>query len=263
LPEALARTNYDHKIVRRAPRGARRKPRNPPLVERVASGLLRQFWVRPGTTIAGASFAALMTGIALNALVLQKVRHPAPLFGSAAVHSPAAPAAETHPGTAPRIVTTAVPPPQPVARAADPTHDPAPADEAPPSAHDQIAALLNGETAPAPSAATHRPKPAPGDSIGHFLKTKGEDPAADTLGQFLKHDPGATSPDAAASDKMVLAAQRALAKLGYAVKPNGVFGQTTRQALEHFQKDHHLPVSDRVTPHLLRELTAAADNAAE
>ncbi len=259
MREALARTNYDHKVVRRPPRAARRKPRNPPLVERVANGLLRHLRVRPGTTIAGAAFAALMTGIALNALVLQKVRHPAPLFGAAAVHAPAAPAAEAGPANGPRLVTAAVPP-QTVEQSPASSQQPAAPAGPAPSAHDPIAGLLSGNR-PAPSAATHRPKSAAGDPIGHFLKTNGDESASDTLGQFLKHE--AVGTDNAASEKMVLAAQRALAKLGYGVKPNGVPGQATRQALEHFEKDHHLPLSDRVTPHLLRELTAAADRAAE
>jgi hypothetical protein len=263
LREALARTNYDYKVVRRTPRGGRRRVRRPALVERLAGGLVRQFWVRPGKIIAGASFAALMTGIALNALVLQKVRHPAPLFGSA-VHAPTAPVTEARQARATLIAPPAPPLPQPAAGTPDSTHKQAPSPEVPASpARDPIAAVLNSDAPPAPTAATHRQKPAAGDQISHFLKSNSDEPATDTLGQFLKHDAAGTSPDAATGDKTVLAVQRALARLGYAVKPNGVLGQTTRQALEHFQKDHHLPVSDRLTPHLLRELATAADQAAE
>ena len=42
--------------------------------------LLRRVFARPGVTIAGAAFAAVMTSIVANALLFQKGRHPSPLF---------------------------------------------------------------------------------------------------------------------------------------------------------------------------------------
>src|SRR5258708_30655465 len=103
LREALARTNHDYKVSRRAPRPTRKNVRSPAFARLLARSLLRQFWVPPATTIAGASFAALMTGIALNALGLQKVRHPAPLFGSDVSHHAAAPAPDPRPALAPPV----------------------------------------------------------------------------------------------------------------------------------------------------------------
>lgn len=41
---------------------------------------VRTALTRPASSAAGAAFAALMFGVTLNALVLQKARHPAPLF---------------------------------------------------------------------------------------------------------------------------------------------------------------------------------------
>lgn len=45
-----------------------------------ARWVVRNALKRPASSAAGAAFAALMIGVGLNALVLQKARHPAPLF---------------------------------------------------------------------------------------------------------------------------------------------------------------------------------------
>jgi peptidoglycan hydrolase-like protein with peptidoglycan-binding domain len=57
----------------------------------------------------------------------------------------------------------------------------------------------------------------------------------------------------------VLAVQRALSDFGYGqLKPTGVFDSETRLAIQHFERDHKLPItgeiSDRVT-HELANLT--------
>ena len=57
---------------------------------------------------------------------------------------------------------------------------------------------------------------------------------------------------------MIVAAQTALAKLGYAVKADGTHGAATDQALREFEKAHGLPISTEVTPHLVKQLSAAA-----
>nr|WP_255616509.1 peptidoglycan-binding domain-containing protein [Microvirga puerhi] len=56
----------------------------------------------------------------------------------------------------------------------------------------------------------------------------------------------------------VLLGQRALAKLGYNVKPDGLMGSETRQALERFERDRHLPVTGEFGGRTLRELTSLA-----
>ena len=55
-----------------------------------------------------------------------------------------------------------------------------------------------------------------------------------------------------------MAAQTALAKLGYAVKADGTQGAATDQALREFEKAHGLPISTEVTPHLVKQLSSAA-----
>lgn len=90
-------------------------------------------------------------------------------------------------------------------------------------------------SAPAPAAA---PVPAPRDGIGDMLRT----------GQATVQ-----------ADKAVLAAQRALNKLNYGpVKPDGLYGAGTRQALERFERDRKLPVTGELNPRTARELSAAS-----
>jgi peptidoglycan hydrolase-like protein with peptidoglycan-binding domain len=57
---------------------------------------------------------------------------------------------------------------------------------------------------------------------------------------------------------LIIAAQTALAKLGYPVKPDGADGLATQQALRDFERIHGLPPSTEITPRLLRQLTLAA-----
>ena len=59
----------------------------------------------------------------------------------------------------------------------------------------------------------------------------------------------------AAPSKSVLAAQRALVKLGYVLNPDGVAGATTRQAIESYEREHGLPVRGELTPSLMRRLS--------
>jgi hypothetical protein len=56
----------------------------------------------------------------------------------------------------------------------------------------------------------------------------------------------------------IMAAQTALAKLGYPVKPDGNDGLATQQALRDFERVHGLPPSTEITPRLLKQLTSAA-----
>ena len=57
---------------------------------------------------------------------------------------------------------------------------------------------------------------------------------------------------------LILAAQSALAKLGYPVKPDGNDGLATQQALRDFERAHGLAPSAEITPRLVKQLTVAA-----
>ena len=71
-----------------------------------------------------------------------------------------------------------------------------------------------------------------------------------------KADKAASADKTAPVDKNVLYAQRALLKLGYVVRSDGVLSGATRHALEKFEADADLPVKGRITPKLLQQLAA-------
>lgn len=74
----------------------------------------------------------------------------------------------------------------------------------------------------------------------------------DQIGSLLK---GAAAP-APETTRLVASAQRALAKLNYPVKADGVMGATTRQSIEKFELSRKLPITGDLTPRTLRELSA-------
>ena len=93
----------------------------------------------------GAALSVALVGIGVNALLLQRERHPAPLFGFAPPNPPSAVLAPAPtPAPAPVSAEINAPPAQP--SAALPPARPAAVAEGPPSASDPIADLLAGET---------------------------------------------------------------------------------------------------------------------
>jgi hypothetical protein len=161
-----------------------------------------------------AALSLALVGIGVNALLLQRERHPAPLFGSA---SPQAPPASAAPAPAP---------PAPAPPKSQPAHpDTSPAQPAPPA------------LPPArPAAAADTPAPA-------------SDPIAALLAGEAQKGGG---------ERLVIAAQTALAKLGYPVKPDGNEGAATQQALRDFERAHGLPPATEITERLVKQLTQAA-----
>jgi Putative peptidoglycan binding domain len=155
----------------------------------------------------GAALFAALVGIGVNALLLQRERHPAPLFGYAAPKLPSATPAPT-------------PPPQKPASTED---------TAPPA---QLSATLP----PAQPSATLPPASSASDPIAELLA--GE-PHGDAT-------------------RLTQAAQTALAKLGYPVKPDGKEGSATEQALREFERARGLPPGTEITERLVKQLTAAA-----
>ena len=156
----------------------------------------------------GAALFAALVGIGVNALLLQRERHPAPLFGYAAPKLPSA-----TPAPAP-------PPPQKPASTED--------------------------TAPPAQPSATLPPARPAESAGSSSS------ASDPIAELLAGEPhGDTT-------RLTLAAQTALAKLGYPVKPDGKEGSATEQALREFERAHGLPPATEITERLVKQLTAAA-----
>jgi hypothetical protein len=266
LREVLAAQNDDDfdlpAVVRRKP--ARKPQRKIGTGERVMSMALS----RPRQILATLALAGCGGVIAWNALVLQSARHPAPLFSQVDVAAPAPPEAAAEEPAQP------LPPTRPEAEA-DPRHamipvEAQPAPEAPaaapvqpapaakPAARGPIADMIrNGGSpapaptkaapqapAPAPIAATPREKaPAVQDPIGDMIRMGGPVPVPPA--NVGHTDPGDT----------ILAGQRALARLGYTVKVDGMMGAGTRQAIERFEQDRRLPVTGAFSARTVRELS--------
>jgi hypothetical protein len=166
-------------------------------------------------TYLGAALSIILIGIGVNALVLQRGRHPAPLFGQAT------PSGST---AAPAPVVAPAPAVAPAAQNAGVDKDSSVA-EIPPAAPP----ARPPESADAPSA-------------------RSSDPIADLL-----HEEAHSTPT-----HLILAAQTALVKLGYPVKPDGNQGASTQQALRDFERTHSLPPSTEITPRLVKQLVLAA-----
>lgn len=83
-------------------------------------------------------------------------------------------------------------------------------------------------------------------------------PSRDAIGDILKaSDKTKPSPPPASPLPSVLAAQRALNKLGYGpLRTDGLPGPGTRQAIERFERDRKLPVSGELSSKTLQELSA-------
>jgi hypothetical protein len=156
-----------------------------------------------------AALSVALVGIGVNALLLQRERHPAPLFGFAPPQRPATPA-------------------------------PAPAATPPPKL---VTAEHNG---PPAQPSTARPPPRPAAAAENSASAS--DPIADLLAGEAHSD----------ASPLILAAQTALAKLGYPVKPDGKEGVATQQALRDFERAHGLPPATEITERLVKQLTLAA-----
>jgi hypothetical protein len=186
---------------------------------RLPARLLAPLAQRPVESVACAVFAALITGILLNALALQSARHPSPLFGTPITLAPQAEA------------------PRPVARPLSLG--------AVPSA---------GAPSLPPVAIPTRPVAVPRDA------EPGGSPS-DAIGDMLRAAPASSSGTSSANSSAIEAArilfvQKALQKLGYVLRPDGVMGATTRQAIEKFERERGWPARGELTPKVLREISA-------
>ena len=194
--------------------GVRAKPRG--AAKPAATGLMGVLKARPARSVAIAAMAAIALGIVVNALAMQKTRHPAPLFVVAAASGQAVPANASLPASAPVPV--------------------------------------------------QRPATEPAASIEHGAAPRHAVPEKDLIAQLLRPHvalPGQESPKAAEPSKTVMKAQQALVKLGFALRPDGVLGGTTRQAIERFERDRGLPVKGDLTPKIRRQLMAQSGIAME
>lgn len=179
-------------------------------------------WIAAGLGVAAA------VGILVNALALQEARHPAPLFARTGNAGQAA-SAFTEP-------TIPVPAPRPEFNE--------------PDASDRFtdkmtASLLAEEKSERPTAGKAR-------EVSH-----GEENFAartDAISRLLMGQTGGAP--LAEPSRTVLGAQKALAKLGFSLKVDGIAGLETRRAIERYERSRGLPVLGELTPKILRRLAS-------
>jgi hypothetical protein len=176
--------------------------------------------------LAAGFFVAISAMILFNALVWQKGRHSGPLLFSRAAPAKAPKVADA---LAPQVPKRAQPAVSQVQKSAAerPRQDTpqAHADVLPGAPHDQISEILQAEAPPSSPPPSKQTAPAP--------------------------NPPAPS-------KAVLNAQRALVKLGFVLKANGIAGASTRKAIARYERERGLPVDGELTPALMRRLSAEA-----
>ncbi|PXW56292.1 putative peptidoglycan binding protein [Chelatococcus asaccharovorans] len=254
MREVLARSDHDFRVYDSPPaksrgqsggqtrrgRGKAAKTTQPRSILAVAAGAMRPVAIfkvvamplvrRPATALTALLMTSCAAFIIVNALALQPGQHPAPLFGSdrgrAASHTAPQPVHAETP-VAPS------PPPQQVAAPAPP------AVVLPPSRPERAAPASREVAAVQPPA---RP---------------------DLIGELIRGGPastGSTNPAPAApqASLVLLNAQKALLKIGYVIKPDGLMGPATQKAIEVFEKDHGLPPTGELGPRTLQALAAAS-----
>jgi hypothetical protein len=202
---------------------------------------------RIGVTLILGIAAVAAIGVPMNALYFQEGRHPAPLF------------------SAQRSNAVAVPPTPPTRPARSAAIEAARTEresvsQTRPAPKDAIAAKLEkldgksldaGKTEPAKADSTHTAGKTR-DAIGQLIL--GKAPPAASADKADKTEKAASPEKTAQLDKNVLYAQRALLRLGYVVRADGVLNTPTRRALEKFQHDASLPGNGKITPKLLKLL---------
>ena len=226
MREALARSDHDFVLYERPQGRTQQRGRIVAASRRHAlAGLLKGLLLhRPGRTLGVVVAGGFAVAVAVNALVLQPRPHPAPLFTARGIEGPVRAAPPARPAPQPvAAIDTAAPPPAAVSEPAPPSR---------PSVLTQHLTEGTGEV---------MPRPRPADPIGDLIRTG------------LAGGGGA--------DNTVLDAQKALAKLGYGVTPDGLWGPQTRQAIEQFERDRGLPVAGELTDKMRSLLAAAAGHA--
>lgn len=183
-------------------------------------------------------------GVPMNALFFQDGRHPAPLFS--AEPSNVAKLAPTPP-TRPAAIEAAR-----IERETGVQARPASKDAIASKLEKLDASLQAGKAEPAKADLT-RAADKTRDAIGQLIIAKA--PPAASADKAEKPEKPASADKTAAIDRQhVLYAQRALLRLGYVVRADGVWNSATRRALEKFERDAGLPAKGQITPRLLQQL---------
>jgi hypothetical protein len=209
----------------------------------------------PKDTVAGLLAFAAVTAIVTNALFLQAGPHPSPMFGSVVVMpAPARPSPAASSGNP--LSVSPLPRPRPVeASPAEPRPGELKSSEAKPDLKAEARAL---DVRP-PEVKAVESKPS--DSMASLVKAATASMPATTSTVLrppapipVTHSEGGL---AAGGSRRVAAVQRALTEFGYGqLRPSGIEGPDTRNALVKFERDRRLPVTAQISDRLVRELSA-------
>lgn len=101
--------------------------------------------------------------------------------------------------------------------------------------------MRQGEVAAPAKMATPVPVARP-DAISQIIRESAPKPAAATL----------------VPNRTILAVQRALVKLGFVLRADGIDGEATRKALGQYETDHRLPARGELTAKVIRAISAEA-----
>ena len=177
--------------------------------------------------IASIGTACVMGGVILvNALYMQDRKHPAPLLRAPEPPAVAEAVPAPAPAATPRAVPMVAPPPAIVAKSAG--RD-----------------VIGDEIKRAAAAAPERK-----EVVAKSVTSTSDARQVDAIASLID---GSAMPT-----QTVLATQKALVRLGYVLRPDGVVGATTKQAIEQFERDNKRPVRGELTPKLARELAQRA-----
>jgi hypothetical protein len=252
LREALARNDMDFVLTGPADRKKSTAGQKPQAQKRFL--LLHILGYRPARTILGAAFSAVLVGIGVNALFFQTARHPAPLFGSVPVPEARKPVAP-NPAASSQFASTPVSANAPGGQVAAPGVAQRQSDQIQRSG-DPIGALaLGASLAPVtsskpPSASAAQPQARPRSSEINDIKA-----ARDPIAALIGPSSSSSAAPSEADKTRVQSAQRALIKLGFVLKADGMMGTSTRQAIEKFERDRNIAVTGELTPKTIKELS--------
>lgn len=235
--------------------------RRPSLSGKITSALKKN----PKRLFGFALFFGIASVVAVNALVMQTSRHPAPMFS-------AAPAAIA-PAAQPQVAAAASQPlPSPASETGTnaPASAPVPTIASNSSAHsenrqgDAIGDIIRtGSTTPV-SVPTQRAAPQPPqrrDAIADLIRNNGVPmpPRPTDRNSAGLGSAQVTAPADDAQKRMIMTGQQALNRLGYGpLTTDGIMGSGTQAAIKRFEFDRRLPVTGTFNIQTVSELSTTS-----